>query len=72
MERIAGENYTYELNEIERSNNLKELIESADNNAIKKGSSFISKKAAWKYQDATMCQMKACKGKEVKTKWEAQ
>lgn len=71
LERIAGENYTYELNEIDRSNNLKELIEIADNNAIKKGSSFISKKAGWKYQDATMCQMKACKGKEVKTKWEA-
>lgn len=64
------EGYNYELSELDRSNNLKELVENVDSIAIKKGSSFISKKAKWKFEEATEKQKQACKS-NIKTKFGA-
>ena len=68
LKRTQGENYTYKLEEIERSNNLKELVDTVEENAIKEGSSFISKSAKWKWEQPTPKQVQACKS-NVTTKW---
>lgn len=62
--------YKYILEEIQEDKNLKELIEEIDSMVISKGSSFINKRARWKYEEATEKQKLACKFK-VKTKWES-
>lgn len=68
FKRTQGENYTHELEEIERSNNLKELADMVENNAIKEGCSFISRNAKWKWEEPTERQRQACKS-NVTTKW---
>lgn len=69
--RKMKEGFKYDLDEIDRSNSLKELVENVDSIAIKKGSSFVYKKAAWKFEGATEKQKEACKNSNVKTKWGA-
>lgn len=68
--RIQKENWEYDLEEINNSDNLKELVEEIEGVALEKGSSFIQKKSEWKYEEATELQKKTCKAK-VKTKWGA-
>lgn len=68
LKRTQGENYTYKLEEIERSNNLKELVDTVEENAIKEGSSFISKSAKWKWEQPTSKQVQAAKC-NVNSKW---
>ncbi|WP_303188435.1 DEAD/DEAH box helicase [uncultured Clostridium sp.] len=68
LKRTQGENYTYKLEEIERSNNLKELVDTVEENAIKEGSSFISKSAKWKWEQPTPKQVQAAKC-NVNSKW---
>lgn len=68
FKRTQGENYTYELEEVERSNNLKELVDAVEENAIKEGCSFISRNAKWKWEEPSIKQIQACKSNAT-TKW---
>lgn len=68
--RKMKEGFKYDLDEIDRSNSLKELVENIDSIAVKKGSSFVYKKAKWKFEEATPKQKESCKA-NVKTKWGA-
>ncbi len=57
------ENYKYNFELFDTNENLQELIESIENEAIKEGSNFISKNAKWKYEEASEKQIEATKGK---------
>lgn len=67
------ENYKYEFELIETNNNLIELMESVENQAVKEGSSFTYKRSIWKREPATENQINATKGKirnNNPTKWD--
>lgn len=64
------ENYNFKLDLIETNENLMEIVQKIDNEAILKGSSFINKKSRWKKDSATVKQIRACKSL-VNSKWDA-
>ncbi|NFA42123.1 DEAD/DEAH box helicase [Clostridium botulinum] len=57
------ENYKYDFELFDSNENLQELIESVESKTMNEGSSFISKNAKWKYEEATEKQVQATKGK---------
>lgn len=66
------ENYKTKLEELEKNDNLLELLEYVEKKAIQLGSSFINKHSRWKREPITLIQEKIVyKYKErIKTKWQ--
>lgn len=67
------ENYKYEFELLETNDNLIELMESVEEQAVKEGSSFTYKRSTWKREPATEGQLNATKGKirsNNPTKWD--
>ena len=66
------ENYKTKLEELEKNDNLLELLEYVEKKAIQLGSSFINKHSRWKREPITLAQEKIVyKYKErIKTKWQ--
>lgn len=66
------ENYKTKLEELEKNDNLLELLEYVEKKAIQLGSSFINKHSRWKREPITLAQEKIVyKSKErIRTKWE--
>lgn len=73
--RTALENYKYELEVISESNSLKELQEEVEAlaNEVEKSAAYTNPKCKWKAdENITLKQIQACKGKDVKTKWQVE
>ena len=70
---INKQNYDYDFELIEENINLNDLQNSIESEAIKEGSSFISRSAKWKFDKCTDKQISASKGKLSKgdNKWKA-
>lgn len=66
------ENYKHEFELYESNSDLRELLETIENEAINEGSNYIHKNARWKNETATDRQIEVLKGKlgENPTKWE--
>lgn len=72
--RTQKEGYDYDFEIISESNSLKDLQEEVEGIAleIEKSSSYLNPKASWKNKEnLSEKQIQACKGKEVKTAWQA-
>ncbi|NRU52499.1 DEAD/DEAH box helicase [Clostridium beijerinckii] len=66
--------YKYEFELIEESNDLFELMNMIEGEALKEGNSFVYKKSKWKVEQATDNQIKATQGKirvnRIPSKWD--
>ncbi|WP_342985793.1 DEAD/DEAH box helicase [Clostridium saudiense] len=66
--RTQLEGWEHKLELIDENTDLKELVTQLEFNVMLEGSSFISKKANWKWEEPTEKQKQACKT-NAKTKW---
>lgn len=70
--KLEGFKYEFELFEV--SNDLFELMNMIESEALKEGNSFVYKKSTWKREEATENQIKATHGKirvnRIPTKWD--
>ena len=66
------ENYKSKIEELEKNDNLLELLEYVEKKAIQLGSSFINKHSKWKREPITLAQERIVyKSKErIRTKWQ--
>lgn len=68
-----GNDYSYELIEVDSYNSLKEAYEYVESESMHYGSNFSRRGATWKSEPATESQIKACKNSRnpIYTKWDA-
>ena len=68
------EGYKYEFELFDMSNDLFELMNMIESEALREGNSFVYKKSTWKREEATENQIKATQGKirvnRTPTKWD--